>query len=326
MSVPRTLEIPPDEWGRPRSAAQVPWLFLAIIAALLAGRFLLAPHLTAPALQTWATIFVAICVQALPFLVFGVALSAAIAAFVPPGFWTRALPKRPAVAVPVAGLAGAVLPGCECASVPVASGLITRGVTPAAALAFLLSSPAINPVVLVATAVAFPNEPLMVLARFAASLVAAVGVGWLWLRFGKTEWIRNRAHHHGSFLEAMRHDLLHAGGFLIVGGLAAATLNVVVPREWLTAVAEVPWLSVLVLAALAVLLSICSEADAFVAASMSAFSPTAKLTFMVVGPMVDLKLIALQTGTFGKAFAVRFVPVTLVFAVVASVVVGWILL
>ncbi|GAA3309733.1 hypothetical protein GCM10020219_013860 [Nonomuraea dietziae] len=103
MSVPRTLEIPPDEWGRPRSPAQVPWLFLAIIAALLAGRFLLAPHLTAPALQTWATIFVAICVQALPFLVFGVALSAAIAAFVPPGFWTRALPKRPAVAVPVAG-------------------------------------------------------------------------------------------------------------------------------------------------------------------------------------------------------------------------------
>ncbi|GAA2410092.1 permease [Nonomuraea africana] len=325
MSVPRTLEIPPDEWGRPRST-QVPWLFLAIIAALLAGRFLVAPYLTAPALQTWATIFVAICVQALPFLVFGVALSAAIAAFVPPGFWTRALPKRPAVAVPVAGLAGAVLPGCECASVPVASGLIKRGVTPAAALAFLLSSPAINPVVLVATAVAFPNEPLMVLARFLASLVAAVAVGWLWLRFGKTEWIRNRAHHHGSFLEAMRHDLLHAGGFLIVGGLAAATLNVVVPREWLTAVAEVPWLSVLVLAALAVLLSICSEADAFVAASLSAFSPTAKLTFMVVGPMVDLKLIALQTGTFGKAFAVRFVPVTLVLAVAASVVVGWILL
>ncbi|MEU7893811.1 permease [Nonomuraea sp. NPDC049152] len=326
MSVPRTLEIPPDEWGRPRSGSQVPWLFLGVIAVLLAGRFLLAPRLTDPGLQTWATIFVAICVQALPFLVFGVALSAAIAAFVPEGFWTRALPERPAVAVPVAGLAGAVLPGCECASVPVASGLIKRGVTPAAALAFLLSSPAINPVVLVATAVAFPGQPLMVLARFAASLVAAVCVGWLWLRFGRTEWLRNRSHHHGSFLEAMRHDLLHAGGFLIVGGLAAATLNVAVPREWLTAVADVPWLSVLVLAGLAVLLSICSEADAFVAASLSAFSPTAKLAFMVVGPMVDLKLIALQAGTFGKAFAVRFVPVTLVLAIAASVLVGWILL
>ncbi|MFI6324649.1 permease [Nonomuraea sp. NPDC050556] len=320
-----TNEVPPETWGR-GPQRPIPVLFITVVLLLIVGRFVLAPHLTAPALQTWATVFVAICVQALPFLVFGVALSAAIAAFVPASFWTRALPKRPAMAVPVAGLAGAVLPGCECASVPVASGLMARGVTPAAALAFLLSSPAINPVVLVATAVAFPGQPLMVLARFAASLVAAVCVGWLWLRFGKTEWISNRAHAHGSFAEAMRHDLLHAGGFLIVGGLAAATLNVVVPREWLTAVADVPWVSILALALLAVLLSICSEADAFVAASLSAFSPTAKLAFMVVGPMVDLKLIALQAGTFGRAFAVRFVPLTLALAIGASLLVGGVLL
>jgi uncharacterized membrane protein YraQ (UPF0718 family) len=80
------------------------------------------------------------------------------------------------------------------------------------------------------------------------------------------------------------------------------------------------------MALLAVLLSIGSEADAFVAASMTAFSPTAKLAFLVVGPMVDLKLIALQTGTFGKAFALRFVPLTFTLAVVVSVVFGWLLL
>ena len=74
------------------------------------------------------------------------------------------------------------------------------------------------------------------------------------------------------------------------------------------------------------LLSICSEADAFVAASLTAFSPTAKLAFLVVGPMVDLKLIALQTGTFGRAFAVRFVPLTFALAVVVSALFGWLLL
>ncbi|MFJ2033512.1 permease [Streptosporangium sp. NPDC087985] len=320
------LEVPPDDWGRRQNTVQMPWMFMAIVAALLAGRFLLAPHLTSPALQTWATVFVAICVQALPFLVFGVALSASISAFVPASFWTKALPKRPAVAVPVAGLAGVVLPGCECASVPVASGLISRGVAPAAALAFLLSSPAINPVVLVATAVAFPGQPMMVLARFAASLLVAVCVGWLWQRFGRTEWLKIRTHSHSSFLEAMRHDLLHAGGFLIVGGMAAATLNVTVPRQWLTTVADVPWLAILALSLLAVLLSICSEADAFVAASLSAFSPTAKLAFMVVGPMVDLKLIALQSGTFGRAFAIRFIPLTFILALLASILIGGILL
>ncbi|GAA4182511.1 permease [Streptosporangium oxazolinicum] len=334
-------QVPPDSWGRTGSASQgrtgsanraLPWGFALVVVLLVVGRFALAPHLTAPALQTWATIFVAICVQALPFLVFGVALSAAITAFVPASFWTRALPRSPAAAVPVAGMAGAVLPGCECASVPVASGLMARGVTPAAALAFLLASPAINPIVLVATAVAFPGQPMMVLARFGASITVAVLVGWLWLRFGRADWLRIPSRPQGDgpkwvqFGEAMRHDLLHAGGFLIVGGLAAATLNVTVPREWLTAIAEVPWLAILVMALLAVLLSICSEADAFVAASMTAFSPTAKLAFLVVGPMVDLKLIALQAGTFGRAFAVRFVPVTFALAVLVSTVFGWLLL
>ncbi|MEV6868296.1 permease, partial [Streptosporangium subroseum] len=136
--------IPPDSWGRETSSRRaLPWGFAFVVILLVVGRFALTPHLTAPALQTWATIFVAICVQALPFLVFGVALSAAITAFVPASFWTRALPRHPALAVPVAGMAGAVLPGCECASVPVASGLMARGVAPSAALAFLLASPAI---------------------------------------------------------------------------------------------------------------------------------------------------------------------------------------
>ena len=91
-------------------------------------------------------------------------------------------------------------------------------------------------------------------------------------------------------------------------------------------VADNPLLSILVMAGLAVVLSICSEADAFVAASFTEFSLTAKLTFMVVGPMVDLKLISLQAGTFGKSFAMRFAPATAVVAIVASVLVGWWLL
>src|SRR5689334_18240796 len=144
----------------------------------------------APMLQNWITVFVAVVVQALPFLVIGVVLSAVIAVFVPPSFFARALPRRPALAVPVAGAAGAVLPGCECASVPVAGALVRRGVTPAAALAFLLSAPAINPIVLTATAVAFPRNPEMVAARLVASLLVACVMGWLWLRLGRADWLK----------------------------------------------------------------------------------------------------------------------------------------
>jgi uncharacterized membrane protein YraQ (UPF0718 family) len=83
---------------------------------------------------------------------------------------------------------------------------------------------------------------------------------------------------------------------------------------------------VLALAVLAVLLSICSEADAFVAASLQEFSLTARLAFLVVGPMIDLKLFAMQAGVFGRGFAVRFAPTTFALAIIVSVAVGAVLL
>ncbi|CAL9527974.1 hypothetical protein SUDANB15_03961 [Streptomyces sp. enrichment culture] len=309
---------------------------LLLVLTLLTAVMLQGPirrALAAPVMQSWMTVFVAVVVQALPFLVLGVLLSAAIAVFVPPSFFARALPERPVLAVPVAGAAGAVLPGCECASVPVAGALVRRGVTPAAALAFLLSAPAVNPVVLTATAVAFPDDPRMVLARFVASLLVACAMGWLWHRLGRADWLRPPSRPvpgdrggGAAFWGSVRHDVMHAGGFLVVGAMAAATLKAVVPAEWLSAAAGHPVLSVLALAVLAVLLSICSEADAFVAASLTQFSLTARLAFLVVGPMVDLKLFALQAGTFGRAFALRFAPATFATAVAVSALTGAVLL
>jgi uncharacterized membrane protein YraQ (UPF0718 family) len=307
-------------------------VLIVVLLVVTMARGPIAGLLSAPALQSWMTVFIAVVTQALPFLVLGVALSAVIAVFVPASFFARALPSRPALAVPVAGTAGAVLPGCECASVPVAGALVRRGVTPAAALTFLLSAPAINPIVLTATAVAFPGNPEMVLARFVASLTVACVMGWLWHRLGRTDWMRppSRPSAEGqgrttAFWTSVRHDVLHAGSFLVLGAAAAATLKAVVPESWLAAVAGNPVVSVLALAVLAVVLSICSEADAFVAASLSQFSLTARLAFLVVGPMVDLKLIAMQAGTFGRGFALRFAPATFVVAVLVSVAVGAVL-
>jgi uncharacterized membrane protein YraQ (UPF0718 family) len=305
----------------------------AVLVLVVVFRAPLSRLVSEPGLQTWTTVFVSVLTQAMPFLVFGVVLSAVIAVYVPASFFAKALPRHPALAVPVASAAGVVLPGCECGSVPIAGALVRRGVTPAAALAFLLASPAINPIVLASTAVAFPGQPRMVVARALASMLTACAMGWLWLRLGKTEWIKlpHRPELDGmskpaAFWAATRHDVMHAGGYLVVGAMAAATINVLVPKEWMQALASRPVLSVLALAVLAVLLSICSEADAFVAASMREFSTTAKLTFLVVGPMIDLKLFAMQTGMFGRRFATRFAPATFVLAIVMSVVVGVVLL
>jgi uncharacterized membrane protein YraQ (UPF0718 family) len=307
---------------------------IVVVGVVVIGAAALRPVLERllehPAVAHWATLFVAIAVAAMPFLVLGVTISAAIAAFVPSGLLPRLIPDRPTLAVPCAAVAGAALPGCECGSVPIAGRLVSRGVPAAAALTFLLSAPAINPIVLMSTAVAFPGQPEVVVARVSASLLAATAVGLVWARFGRDELLgrARRSHTHEGpplsvFTATAQHDLLHAGGFLIVGAATAATLQTVVPREILDAVAGSALFSVLALAALAVVMAICSEADAFIAASLTQFSMTARLTFMVVGPMVDVKLIALQSGTFSGRFAARFAPLTFVVCVASSVLVGW---
>ncbi|HEY2063492.1 permease [Amycolatopsis sp. NBC_01480] len=310
-------------------------LCAVLLVAILAQSWL-QDVFNVPALRTGSTVFVAVCVQALPFLVLGVLISGAIAAFVPARVLERVLPKKAGAAVGVAGLAGVALPGCECASVPVARRLIGQGVAPAAALTFLLAAPAVNPVVLVATAVAFPGRPEMVLARFAGSLATAMVMGWIWARWGKLSWITERAlrrlpdvepgQRWKVFAETARTDLVEAGGFLVLGALISSTLNVLVPQKWFGVLSDQVVVGVLVMAVLAVVLALCSEADAFVAASLTAVPMLPKLVFLVVGPAIDVKLFALQAGTFGRSFATRFAPVTFVVALACGTVAGLLVL
>jgi uncharacterized membrane protein YraQ (UPF0718 family) len=212
---------------------------------------------------------------------------------------------------------------------------MSQGVAPAAALTFLLVAPAINPVVLVATAVAFPGNPEMVGARFLGSLATGIVMGLLWSKWGKMNWLAERALQRlpersgsrwGVFCETARTDLIEAGGFLVVGALISATMGVVIPAHWFATLGGNLVLGVLVMAVLAVVLALCSEADAFVAASFSALPLLPKLVFLVVGPAVDVKLFALQAGTFGKSFAIRFAPVTFVVATICAVTAGLLVL
>jgi uncharacterized membrane protein YraQ (UPF0718 family) len=283
-----------------------------------------------PRLRTAATVFCGVFVQALPFLVLGVVVSGLIAAFVSAERLARWLPRNPALAVAVAGVGGAALPGCECGSVPVARRLFGPGTSGAAALTFMLSAPAINPVVLVATAVAFPSDPKMVLARCVASLATAIVMGLLWSRFGRDEWVTRDLPEPpapGSsrwtvFTEAARHDFLQASSYLVVGAFAAAALRVLVPAWVFQHLAGNLVVGVITMALLAVVLALCSEADAFVAASMTMLPLVPKLVFLVVGPAFDVKLSAMQAGMFGRRFAVRFGPATFVVAAVVGTIVG----
>jgi uncharacterized membrane protein YraQ (UPF0718 family) len=274
-------------------------------------------------------VFLALVLQALPFLVLGTVLAGLVSAYLKPALVARLVPRSPLAAVGVAGLAGAALPGCECSSVPLARRLAARGVPAPAALSFLLAAPAVNPVVVVATLVAFPGRPEMALARWVAALATSMTVGLLWTRLGRP--LPLPPHDRDTrpwriMLHTVVDDTSSSAGYLAVGAAAGATLTVLVPRGWVNALAGLGPLSVLAVAVLAVLLAVCSEADAFLAAALRAFSPTAQLAFMVVGPVVDLKLIALQTGNFGPAVTRRLAPMAFGVAVLSAAVIGAVLL
>ncbi|OHU07212.1 permease [Mycobacterium syngnathidarum] len=313
-------------------------LVVGIIALALAGDAMHSFVLGMPDVGTAATVFCGVFVQALPFLALGVVISGLLAVFVTPARLARWLPRRTSTAILAAGVGGAALPGCECGSVPVARRLFGEGAgsdtVGAAALTFMLAAPAINPVVLVATAVAFPGHPQMVAARCAASLLTALIMGAAWARFGRPEWITRRlpdpTHSEGSrwavFTEAARHDFLSASSYLVIGATAAAALRVLVPSWVYDHLAGQLVLGVITMAVLAVVLSLCSEADAFVAASLSMLPLLPRLVFLVVGPAVDLKLFAMQAGMFGRAFAIRFSPATFVVATLAATGVGLLVL
>jgi uncharacterized membrane protein YraQ (UPF0718 family) len=305
-------------------------LVAAVVTFALLGSTLRAAVYDSAALSTAGTVFSGIFVQALPFLALGVTLSALIAVFVTADRLSRWLPRRPAAAVLAAAAGGAALPGCECGSVPIARRLFADGAVGAAALTFMLAAPAINPVVVVSTVVAFPGQPQMVFARVGASLITAIVMGLAWSRWGRPEWITRRlprtidgqGSRWNTFTEAARHDFIQAASYLVIGAAAAAALHVIVP-DWLMAhLAGQLLLGVLVMAVLAVVLALCSEADAFVAASLTMVPLVPRLVFLVVGPAIDVKLFAMQSGMFGRAFAVRFAPATFVVATVTATVIG----
>jgi uncharacterized membrane protein YraQ (UPF0718 family) len=330
-----TITAPPRARSRPDAQA---WVVLGVLLAAVPAQMALADHLTASAFQSWATVFLAVVVQSIPFLVVGILLSGVISVVLSEQLVSRLLPRRTALAVPAAGFAGIALPTCECAVVPVANGLTRRGMPAAVALTFMLAAPAVNPAVLVSTAVAFGGRVDMVGARFVASLLTAMVIGWIYLwasrRFPalKPPSLRDRLHHHVGdsrwrrFVSAAWHDFMPAAAFLVLGAMVAAAINVLVPVQYVDAVADNPVLAVAALTLFAFVIALCSEADAFVAVSLTAFSDTAKLVFLVVGPAMDIKLAAMEAGQFGRAFAAQFVPLVLVVAATVASVVGWVVL
>jgi uncharacterized membrane protein YraQ (UPF0718 family) len=265
--------------------------------------------------QDGVTIFLGVVIEAAPFLVLGVLVSQVLALAVRRDWLVGWLPRgRLTSLTALAGL-GAAFPVCECGNVPVARRLIGRGVPVAAALVFLLSAPALNPVVALSTFAAFRDRPSIVVLRLSLTLAVAVGIGLLFsfhprpaamLRRGGAPLMPEAAEDRPvpagrarRFAGGVLEEFVEMGAVLVVGAALAALTQVLVPRATLLGIGQGPVLSVAVMMTLALILSVCSTVDAFVALAYGGtFTDGSLIAFLVFGPMIDIKSILLMLTVF----------------------------
>jgi len=306
-----------------------------VVAVLLLVGLALVLRLTNPEqvpwLQNFFIIFGSLLIEALPFVLIGAFASAAIEVFVPAtAFASIAKLPRP-LQLPCAAVAGMAFPVCECGSVPVARRLALRGLAPGAAVTFMLAAPILNPIVIASTVIAYRGRDtfwIMVLGRMALGFIVAVAVGWVVGARNAGDLLRPDPDDEDEdededeprwqrFAGHLGTDFLFMAKFLLLGATVSAAIQTVLPQTFVSHVASLPVVSLLAMMGLAFVLSLCSESDAFVAASFTQFGPSAQLAFLVSGPMLDMKLAALYAGTYSKGF-LR----TVVFAVVAVTLAG----
>lgn len=285
--------------------------------------------------RTFSIIFSAIVLEAFPFMLLGTLMGGLIEVFVPRERITALMPENPWLTVFMAAGLGMIFPVCECAIVPVVRRLLKKGLPLGAAVAYLLGGPIVNPLVAASTTVAYAMSWQTALLRIAMGyMIAAAGGILMDLFFTRNQAVlpENHVHHDGcacchgheqpkTLIKRLHFAILHAAGdffdigrFLVMGAFAAAMMQAFAPRQVFASAVGVPIIAILLMMTLAVVLSLCSEADAFVAASFrsSGMPFSAQMAFMILGPMLDVKLILMYLSLFRKRVIITLCSMTAV--------------
>jgi uncharacterized protein len=286
----------------------------------------------ADAARDFVSLSVSVVIESLPFVFLGIVLSIGVQVWLPEGFLLRRLPRSPVLRRPVLSLLGMLLPVCECGNVPLARGLIVRGLTVAESMTFLFAAPILNPVTIITTQQAFGWDSGILPARILGGFAIANLVGWIYSRHPRPEALLTAGFQEECALEG--HSGETAGKWhrsvqlfsretgammpaLFVGAGMAGLIQVGVPRDVLVTVGANPVWSVAALMLLAFIVAVCSNVDAFFILSFGAtFMPGSIVAFLVFGPMIDVKMLALLRTTFT---ARTLLQLTLVVALCSAV-------
>jgi uncharacterized membrane protein YraQ (UPF0718 family) len=276
------------------------------------------------------SIFLAILVESLPFVVLGALVASIIQEFVSEQRIVRWLPRNRFLSVLVGGTLGFVIPVCDCGTIPIARSLLRKGASIGAATAFTLAAPVINPVTIAATYVAFGFNLHVALLRVLCTYAVACAIGLITAAIGgkrptidsampevavTAEKAPSARLSYSAVWRRLKHIVDHTvseffgiAGVLICSAGVASLFQVYHSQHAHFGQVHSGFPAVATMMGLAILFSLCSEADAFVARSFAAsYAPGSVLAFMLIGQMADLRNLFLIPRTFGIRLGVLII-------------------
>lgn len=272
-------------------------------------------------------VFISLLLESIPFILIGSIISSLIQMFVSEEFIKKIIPKNIFLALIITSFTGIIFPVCECAIIPIGRRLIKKGVPLPIAVTFMLSVPIVNPIVIMSTYYAFSSNHLIFFMRIVFGIVNSIIIGYLIhisyknkelpikeeidtdtyicncgcedLDFNNYSRIRVLLNHTKSeFFSVLK--------YLIFGAFISSLFKVTVKGEVFTYFSKNLILSVVIMIILAFILSVCSEADAFIASTFALnFTGGSVIAFLVLGPMLDIKNILMLLGNFKKDFVIK---------------------
>lgn len=288
----------------------------------------------------WANIFISMILEALPFILIGAIISSVIQMYISEDIVKRILPKSRFMSIIVAAFLGIFVPICECAIVPISRSLIKKGVPISVSIVFMLTVPIVNPVVIASTYYAFKDINI-VLIRVFGGVISAIIIGFLIEMFTSkkevvvkvkseydnicdcgcevTDYFYNKSKLR-LCLEHANKEFLNILRYYIFGSFLSSLFIVIVNEEFLVNYSKGIILPIVIMMLLSFLLSLCSEADAFIAKSfLDYFGVPAISAFLIFGPMLDLKNTILISSYFKKSFAIKLISLIVLIVLAFSI-------
>lgn len=281
-------------------------------------------------LRSFNTRFLGILIETTPFILLGAFVSALIQFFIPSDTLMRILPKNRVLACIMASTIGLFFPVCDCGTVPVARGFLKKGVSLSAVITFILAAPIVNPIAIMSTIYAFPDNKEIVVYRLVIGIAIAVIVGLVVGRKEPKDIFTDNligcdcdmcnGDYNKNIFSKIRGLFLHAGDeffnigkFMVFGAFLCSIMQTVLSQESIISLPSNALGGLAVMILFSFIFSVCSTSDAFIAKGFLGQLPmTSILGYLVLGPMIAIKNTMILLGSFKKRFVFKllFVIIT----------------